>query len=371
MIVFVVYKYGSSIECPRADELVADLRANGVDAWLWIVHDEAIDLVNLARIVRGEQSRASSIVVLPDVSLPRELSFDAPLVAATLNGDADAVDERFGGRTCALDPSDGYAALRSRLATLAPPGTEATQTAGAPTALAAAPPPLPKRTNAPSAATSTLAVSTSEVRPDASAPAGFDDEVEPFEVSVGHPRRLAKGHSAPMFVQVFPASQGQAAEVRLRTKLSGWEIEETRGTLDVEDGSRITVALECPNITFSSAVETRIGRETMAAFLATPDEGCRLGEHAALLRVHRHDTNTDESVPFTLTVVDFAFGHVSRPGLARAVAVVAALGSAASFLMTTLGQVDQVAGLVSGAAGAVAASFVHLRVFAAYAKPTS
>ena len=62
-----------------------------------------------------------------------------------------------------------------------------------------------------------------------------------------------------------------------------------------------------------------------------------------------------------MTVVDFAFDHVSRPWLSNLTSVVLGTGSAVAFVLTLLGQVDQTLGLATGGAIGAVAGFIHMR----------
>lgn len=101
-----------------------------------------------------------------------------------------------------------------------------------------------------------------------------------------------------------------------------------------------------------------------------PSENCRPGSHSVVLSVVDIETQVEYlSTSLDVRVVDFAFDHVSRPLLSKAMSAVLGLGSLTMFVLTALEQVDKAFGLTAGTAAAVLTSTILLQWWSIFQRP--
>ena len=75
------------------------------------------------------------------------------------------------------------------------------------------------------------------------------------------------------------------------------------------------------------------------------------------------------SLVFSMTVVDYAFDHVSRPAIGRIVAICTALCSLVIWILTILGRINDALGLPSGTVGLAISAFLLRNLFHTYQRP--
>lgn len=141
--------------------------------------------------------------------------------------------------------------------------------------------------------------------------------------------------------------------------------------IELKEGLTVRVKLSSPVLSFSDPVIKQIENGlTITRFTAIPSDNCRPGTHYAILSIT--DTKTQfeyESLSFAVQIADFAFDHVSRPLLSKAMSAVLGLGSLTMFILTGLEQVDKTLGITAGTAAAVLTSTILVRFWALFQQP--
>ncbi len=187
-----------------------------------------------------------------------------------------------------------------------------------------------------------------------------------FTMSVSYPRRVAKGRSATFLVQIHAPEGLAAASQRLAQIFSEAAPAQalTHGQLRL--GAEVEIALSSPDVQFSQPAKwtvTESGIDT--AFWARPDETARGGEHTGVLTI-RESGRDLASLPFTLTIADYALGKISRPAMRFALTGAGVAASIAILAYSQLNHVQEIAGLVTSALGAVVSAVVTERTTALY-----
>ncbi len=107
-------------------------------------------------------------------------------------------------------------------------------------------------------------------------------------------------------------------------------------------------------------------------FISKPVATCNAGDRLVRGSVTRKDSGEEIlSKAFRIRVDDYAFDHVSRPGMAKVAAIFTAMASVASYALGIFEQIDTTAGLAAGTAFGVFAGAVGLGNWYIYQKPTT
>jgi hypothetical protein len=173
-----------------------------------------------------------------------------------------------------------------------------------------------------------------------------------FVLSLAHARLLSKSYSSWFLVQVYLPGDRRKARIALHNLFQGQSIE-TSVRSKLTPGPIVEIQLSSLELDFSGPVKKKVEAGGLEAkFLGKPKEDCRPGSHHAMLALKDATTGQEyESVAFTIRVVDYAFDHVSRPVVAKAVSAATGIGSLATFFLTSLGHIDKGFGLASGTVG--------------------
>jgi hypothetical protein len=199
----------------------------------------------------------------------------------------------------------------------------------------------------------------------------------PFKLSLLHPRKLSKGLSSPFIVLIYPPEKRQEANVLITQERRKWlgqrqELQEDVSDAKLPTGLAVNIKISSPTINFSGEVTKKLLADQLNSlhFNGQPKDTCISGIHSAVLSITNKETGHEyKSMQFPVTVVDFAFDHVSSPWLSNLTSVVLGIGSAATFALTFLGQVDQTLGLASGGAAGAVAGFIHIRYLSLFKLP--
>lgn len=183
-----------------------------------------------------------------------------------------------------------------------------------------------------------------------------------YKVVISYPKLLSKGYDSLFIVQIYlPLLHLQAETVRSK-ELPKSEAVKHSTEIELEEGVRVRICLSSHVLSFSDPVVKQIkGGLVTARFTAIPTNDCRPGDQVVLLSIVDVETQIEYlSTSFTVQVVDFAFDHISRPSLSKAIAAVSWAVSSFMFVLTALEQVDKTFGLRAGTAAAVLAGAISL-----------
>jgi mersacidin/lichenicidin family type 2 lantibiotic len=198
-----------------------------------------------------------------------------------------------------------------------------------------------------------------------------------FNLSLLHPRKLSKRLSSPFMILIYPPEKSQEANVWITKERRKWlgqrqQLEEHEGDAELPTIMAVNIRMFSPAIDFSGEKTKVLLEDQLNSlhFTGQPKDTCTPGIHAAVLSITNKKTGQEyKSMSFPVTVVDFAFDHVSSPWLSNLTSAVLGVASAATFVLTFLGQVDQTLGLASGGAAGAVASFIHMRYLSLYKLP--
>jgi hypothetical protein len=151
-------------------------------------------------------------------------------------------------------------------------------------------------------------------------------------------------------------------------KFEEHELEEHIHDSDLETGDVVRLRLSSPGINFSESVIKKLKNSiNVTNFTAKPDDSCHPGIYQIILSISDVDTQFEyQSISFTVKVTDYAFDHVSRPFLSRAMSIAIGAGSLTMFILTLLGQIDTTFGLASGTVAGILASGIYARFISLY-----
>jgi hypothetical protein len=200
-----------------------------------------------------------------------------------------------------------------------------------------------------------------------------------FKFSLLHPRKLSKGHSSPFILVIYVLEKRQEAndwitqEKRKWWPEQRWELQEHVDDAELPIGLAVSIQLSSSAIDFSKSEATKDLLKDQLNFLSfsgQPKDNCQPGPQTIILSISNKKTGHEyKSIAFPVTVVDFAFDHVSSPWLSNLISIVLGMGSVATFALTFLGQVDQTLGLASGGAAGAVAGFIHMRYLSLFKLP--
>ena len=185
---------------------------------------------------------------------------------------------------------------------------------------------------------------------------GMLPRVKSLEVSLLHPRRLAKGFSSIITVQIYLAYKRDKviAIIKQLQQLESSELVENRYPSVLIPGQTVIIELSSPAISFSAQILKKLRGESVnrVTFTAQPNNECTPGRQAAVLSIRDSKTNEEyESMPFFFIIDDFAFDHVSKPILSYVSSGVTGIGSLALFTLSFLEKLDATLGIPVGSVG--------------------
>ncbi len=192
-----------------------------------------------------------------------------------------------------------------------------------------------------------------------------------YKISVAHPKLLSKGYASLLVVQIYLPSARSQAKSTITKEFKTQKVKEHVRDIELEKGLKIRLKLFSPVLSFSDSIIKQIENGlTIARFTVIPNDDCQPGTHYAVLSITDAETHFEyESISFVVKVVDFAFDHVSRPLLSKAISIVMGLGSLIMFVLTALEQVDKTVGLTAGTAAAVLTSTILIRFWLLFQQP--
>jgi len=192
-----------------------------------------------------------------------------------------------------------------------------------------------------------------------------------YRVSITHPKLLSKGYASLFIVQIYLPLMHLRATRIIAAEFGAQKVAEHTWDVELSKGSKIRIKLSSPVLSFSDPVIKRVENGlAVARFTAIPNDNCRPGTHYAMLSITDVETQLEyESLSFAVQVADFAFDHVSRPLLSKAMSVVLGIGSLTMFVLTGLEQVDKTLGLTAGTTAAVLTSAILARFWSLFQQP--
>lgn len=187
---------------------------------------------------------------------------------------------------------------------------------------------------------------------------------EPFDMSISHARRIAKGHSSPFLVDLYLPGLDHLVKARQIEAFYKARFEEHRYDTELTQGLPVTIELASPSIEFTPPKKTNLSNQhNSIQFVGMPAVTTVPGRQTVLITIRSADNETEYfSRTFDVQVVDFAFDHVSRPKLDAAISVASAVGAVTMWALALLGQIDQTLGLAAGTAAAGASAFFVARI---------
>lgn len=191
-----------------------------------------------------------------------------------------------------------------------------------------------------------------------------------FKISLLHPRRLAKGCSSAITVQIYlpykePEAIYRIAKLKNESlQLENSELDDKTYSSTLIPGLTVIIKLFSPVINFSDEVLKELQGEYVnrVTFTAKPDNECTPGRQTAVLSIRDSKTNKEyESISFSFIVDDFAFDHISKPILSYVSSGVTGISSLALFTLSFLQKVDATLGIPAGTVGAALAFLLGFR----------
>ena len=197
------------------------------------------------------------------------------------------------------------------------------------------------------------------------------ESVRRYNISVAHPKLLAKKYASLCIVQIYLESMYFQVRRMITREFGAQKVAEHEWDIELEKGLKIRIKLYSPVLSFSDPVVKQVKDSIITArFIVIPEDNCQPGIHSAVLSITNAETQIEyESISFPVQVIDFAFDHISRPLLSKMISAVLGLGSLAMFALTALEQIDKTFGLTAGTATAVLTSTVLIRLWALFQKP--
>ena len=191
-------------------------------------------------------------------------------------------------------------------------------------------------------------------------------EILGFSISVSCPRLLSKKFESTFLIQLFLAMESAKVRSNIIEEFQNQEVNQHITKSELSRGDKIKVKLFHPDFLFSDTVTKSIEHAlNKIVILGKPKDNCEPGLHKVLVSILDAETEQElESFTFTVNVVDFVFGKISRPLFSRVSAVVLGIGSFIMFTLSLLEQIDKTVGLTSGTAAgvltlAISASFYN------------
>ena len=184
--------------------------------------------------------------------------------------------------------------------------------------------------------------------------ANLVEQLERFEVSVTHPRRISKGVSSLFQVKIYPPNLRFLVEELLKSfhERLQKELKEERGKRGLKAGSVVDIEITSQDIEFSPSKVTKKLEHAVNRldFNGKPKDCCEIREdYPVILSISDSATgNQLVSMPFVVEVVDYAFDHVPPRNLSYLSLFMTVTVSIAVFLLVGLGQVDVAIGIPGG-----------------------
>jgi hypothetical protein len=196
-------------------------------------------------------------------------------------------------------------------------------------------------------------------RPPMEPPANANQTAEhddPFRIVIAHPRSLSKGANSTVLVILHLPSEVKNVRNIIQRDFgeeSGRERQHkiTRDKTDLTYNTRVFIELYSQDIEFSGRVALELSKPiNRAMFLAKPRDGCRVGKNQTKVIVRDIDGEIERySGIIQMKITDYVFDHVSRPMLSHCISASLTVGSFITFVLTTLGKLDHVLGITTGA----------------------
>ena len=189
---------------------------------------------------------------------------------------------------------------------------------------------------------------------------------EKFQISLLHPRRLAKGFSSTITVNIYLRDYRNEVDSRnnqLRRRKNS-ELDETIHPSNLTSDMVVILKLSSPAINFSNEVLKRLQEKEVnrVTFYAKPSDNCGLGRQEAVLSIRDSQTNEEyESIPCFFKIDDFAFGFISKPMLSYVSSGLTGIGSLAVFILSFVQKLDAALGIPVGTAGTAFALLLGFR----------
>lgn len=200
------------------------------------------------------------------------------------------------------------------------------------------------------------------------------ENVENFEISILHPRRLAKGFSTGFIVHINLQSARTAFESRL-SRVSEQEqarLEAQQGKPGLEPGMQVAVSLSSSAIRFSPEKMIQLRNNlNVVSFNALPELEFSQGWQVGLVSIRASETQFEyESVPFACRIDDYAFGHISKPLVSYVTSSIMVLIAIVLGSLTYIGKIDKAMGVAAGVGITAGAAFVGVRTTWLYQQKT-
>jgi serine/threonine protein kinase len=193
---------------------------------------------------------------------------------------------------------------------------------------------------------------------------------EPFKVMVGYPKSFSKGLESKVVVALhFDQAQTLTREMLKKDLSEGASdskgYESFRDKTPILLGEQVQVELFSQAIDFSQPVTMKLSSNVnIARFLAKPHEDCHVGNHLIKIVIKEQITGIERYSGFVqLKVVDYLFGHISRPFVSRCISSAITTGSAAAFALTFVGKIDHALGITAGTTGMLLGATLYGSVF--------
>lgn len=188
-----------------------------------------------------------------------------------------------------------------------------------------------------------------------------------FNISIGHPKLIAKGYESPFIVQLYFKELADNVKMKIK-EIVGENYTERVYDTELKFGQVVKIKLFSPDITFPDPIAKKLDSSINSmVFLGKPLDSCQPREHKVVLSILDNETGIEhQSETFSVKVVDFAFDHVSRPLLSKVSTVALGIGSFSIFVLTLLEQIDKTIGFTSGTAAGVLAVVIYTNLYNFY-----
>ena len=194
------------------------------------------------------------------------------------------------------------------------------------------------------------------------------DAGQKLSISIAHPKLLSKRFASLFLTQIYLPEMRRRVSESIKRQFVNQEPVEYVSESELEMGQEIRLKLYSVEISFSDPVTKKLDSGlNVINFIAKPNDNCHPGTQLVLLSISDAKTHVEyESMSFFVQVRDYAFDHISRPLLSKAVSGAIGIGSLAMFTLTLLGKIDTTLGLTSGTVAGTFASGIYLRFFSLY-----
>jgi hypothetical protein len=184
-------------------------------------------------------------------------------------------------------------------------------------------------------------------------------ELQNFEISLLSPKRLAKGKTTNIRVQIYLPEFREAVQAIINSQPI--ESNENRFPSELKAGITIDIGIDSQALSIKrNDIRKTISNQkiNVVNLDVTPIDSCLPGLQNAILYIKEAETGVElESYNFSVFVDDYAFDHISKPRVGYALSLITTAGAIVMFALAFFEQVDKTFGNAAGVAATTIATF--------------